>query len=151
MVAERSDIRAGITLDAEKNKTIFSVKNFKFVYSTNPESALYCTLTWGTLVQSPGKLSGNLIDSFFVHITVQPHKADIFLVMLEKKGSKTYRVAEHDKKQAGNLRVECSRVSYLTTEHSANPCCYLMAGRAPGFVYDEYAGMVPQRLRFSPV
>jgi len=151
MVAKRSDIRAGITLDAEKNKTIFSVKNLKFVHCTYPECALHCTLAWRTLVKSPGKLSGNLFDSFFVYITVQPHKADIFLVVLEKKRSKSYRVAEHDKEQAGNLRIECSRVSYLTTEHSANPCCDLVAGRAPWFVYDEYAGMVPQRLRFSPV
>jgi hypothetical protein len=74
---------------------------------------------------------------------MQPHQADIFLVVLEEEGSKSYRVAEHDKEQAGNLRIECSCVSYLTTEHPANPCCYLVAGRPPGFIYYEDPGMVP--------
>src|SRR5512136_1732355 len=127
MVAERSDICAGITLDAEQNKTIFSVKNLKSVYCTYPESALYRTFAWRTLVESTCKLSGNPFNSVFVHIPMQPHQADIFLVVLEEEWSKSYRVAEHDKEQAGNLRIECSCVSYLTTKHSANPCCYLVA------------------------
>jgi hypothetical protein len=97
MMAERSDVCTRIALDAEQDKTAFGIKNLKVMDGTDPESTLYRTFPWRTLVESPGEFCGNLYNSVFVHIPVQPHEADIFLVVLEEKGCKSYRITEHNK------------------------------------------------------
>jgi hypothetical protein len=97
------------------------------VDGTNPEYTLYRASPWRALVESSGELRGCLFDPVFVYIRVEPHQADIFLVMLEKERCKAHSIAEHDKKQSGDLRVERSRMSYLAAEHPANPCSNLVA------------------------
>jgi len=96
MMTERPDVGARITSDVKQDKPAFCIKNLKFKDCTDPKSTLYRTFPWRSLVESPGELCGYLFNSVFVHIPVQPHEADIFLVMLEKKGGKSYCVAEHD-------------------------------------------------------
>jgi hypothetical protein len=127
VVAERSYVRAGITLDTEQDEAVFTIENLKFADGTDPEDAFHCTFPGGALVESPGELCGNLFNSVFVHFPMQPHQTDIFFIMLEKEGCKSYRIAEHDEKHPGDLWVERSRMSYLATEYPANPCSYLMA------------------------
>jgi hypothetical protein len=41
--------------------------------------------------------------------------------MLEEEWGKTNRVAEHDKKQTRNLRIESSRMPHLAAEHLPHP------------------------------
>jgi hypothetical protein len=57
---------------------------------------------------------------------MQPHQADIFFIVLEEERGEAHRVAEHDKKQTRNLRVECSCMPHLAAEHLPHPGCYLM-------------------------
>jgi hypothetical protein len=90
------------------------------------EDALDCTLSWRALIESAGELRTDLFDSVFVNITMQPHQADILFIVLEEERGKTNRVAEHDKKQTGNLRVQCSCMPHLAAEHLPHPCSYLM-------------------------
>jgi hypothetical protein len=97
MMAERSDVCTRIAPDAVQDKATFNIKNLKFVDGTDPESTLNRTFPWWTLVESPGEFCESLFNSVFVHIPVQPHEADIFLVVLEEKRCKSYRVAEHYK------------------------------------------------------
>jgi hypothetical protein len=65
---------------------------------------------------------------------MQPHNADIFLVMLEEKWRKAHRIAKHDEKHSGNLRVKCTGVPYLAAEHLPDPRGNLMARRASWFI-----------------
>jgi hypothetical protein len=143
MVTERSDICAGITLDTEQDKAVFNIEDFQFVYSTDPENTFDCTFSRGALVDFSRELGSNLFDSVLVRIPVQPHQADVFFVMLEEKRGETHCIAEHDKKHSGDLRVKRSGVSYLASEHPADPCRYLVAGWAPRFIYYENPWMVP--------
>jgi hypothetical protein len=113
-------------LDSEQDKATFTVKNFKFLDGADSEDALDRTLPWRSLVEPPGELRADLFDSVFVNIAMQPHQADIFLVVLEEKRGKSHRVSEHDEKQTRNLRIECSRMSHLAAEHPPNPCSYLV-------------------------
>jgi hypothetical protein len=105
----------------EQDKAPFTIKNFKFMDGADSEDALDCTLPWRSLVEPAGELCADLFDSVFITIAVQPHQADIFLIMLEEERGKTNRVPEHNKKQTRNLRIECSCMPYLAAEHLSHP------------------------------
>ena len=126
VVTERADVRAGIALDSEQDEACLTIKNLKFMDSSDPEDALDCALSWGALVESSRELRANLFDSGFVNIAMQPHQADVFLIVLEEERGEAHSVAEHDKKHTGNLRVESSCVPHLAAEHLPYPCSYLM-------------------------
>jgi hypothetical protein len=111
----------------EQDKAAFDIKNLKLVDGTDPENALHRTFPRRALVESAGELRGCLSDSALVHIRMQPHKADIFLVVLEEKRRKAHSITKHDKKHTGDLRIERSCMSYLAPKHPPNPCRYLMA------------------------
>jgi hypothetical protein len=126
VVAERADVGSGIALDTEQDEAPFNGKNLKCLDGADSEDALDRTLPGRTLVESSGELRADLFDPGFVNIAMQPHQADIFLIVLEEERGEAHRVAEHDKKQTRNLRVECSRMPHLAPEHLPYPCSYLM-------------------------
>jgi hypothetical protein len=144
VVAERADVCAGITLDTEQDEAPLTGKNLKFLDGADPEDALDRTLPWRALVESSRELRADLFNSGFVNITMQPHQADIFLIVLEEERGEAHRVAEHDQKQTGNLRVECSCMTHLAAEHLSHPGSYLMTRRASRLVNDDYSGVIPQ-------
>jgi hypothetical protein len=121
VVAERADVGTGIAVDAEQDNAPFTIKNFKFMDGADSEDALDCTLPWRALIESAGELRADLLNSGFINIAMEPHQADVFLIMLEEEWGKTNRVAEHDKKQTRNLRIECSRMPHLAAEHLPHP------------------------------
>jgi hypothetical protein len=125
-VAERADVCAGIALDPEQDEASITIKNINFLDSADSENALDRTLPWRALVESSRELRADLFDSGFVNIAVQPHQADIFLIVLEEERGETHRVAEHDEKHTGNLRVERSCMPHLAAEHLPHPGSYLM-------------------------
>jgi hypothetical protein len=144
VVAERADVGAGIALDAEQDEAPFTIENIKFPDGTDTENTLDRTLSWRALVESARKLRTYLFDSCFVHITVKPHQADIFLVMLEEERGEAHRIAEHDEEHTGDLRVERSCMPNLAAEHLSDPCRYLVAGWTSWLVNDDDPGVVPQ-------
>jgi hypothetical protein len=100
VMAERTNVCSGIAFDAEQDKAPFIIENLQFVNSADPKYAFHRTFPRGALIESSCELSSNLFDSVFVHIPVQSHQADIFLIVLEEKWGKTDRVTEHDKKHS---------------------------------------------------
>jgi hypothetical protein len=143
VVAERADVGAGIALDTEQDKAPFTIKNIKFLDSTDSENALDRTLSRRALVEPARKLLAYLVDSRFVHITVKPHQADIFLVMLKQERGEAHCIAEHNEKHTGDLRVECSCMADLAAKHLPNPSRYLVAGWSSWLVNDDDPGVVP--------
>jgi len=127
MVAERADVGAGIASDTKQDETPLFMKNLKFLDGADAEDALDRTLPWRALIKSTRELCANLFDSVFISIAMQPHEADIFLIVLEKERGKAHCIAEHDEKHSGNLRVERSRMSHLAAQHFPYPGSYLMA------------------------
>jgi hypothetical protein len=126
MVAERADIGAGIASDTEQDEAPFNIKNLKVQDGSDSEDTLDRTLPWRALVESSCELNTDLFDSGFVNIAMQPHQADIFFIMLKKERGEAHRVAEHNEKHTGNLRVECSCMPHLASEHLSHPGSYLM-------------------------
>ena len=57
---------------------------------------------------------------------MQPHQADIFLVVLEEEGGEADGIPEHDQEHTGNLRVKGPGVTDLAAKHPADPCSYLV-------------------------
>jgi len=127
MVAERADVCAGIALDTEQNEAPFNIQNLKFPDGADSEDTLDRTLPWRALIESSRELRADLFDSGFVNITMQPHQADIFFIVLEKERGKANRIAEHDEEDTRNLRVECSCMPHLAAEHLTHPGSHLMA------------------------
>jgi hypothetical protein len=78
------------------------------------------------LVKSSRELCTDLFDSGFINIAMQPHQADIFLIVLEEERGEAHRVTEHYEKHTGNLWVERSCMPHLATEHLSDPRSYLM-------------------------
>jgi hypothetical protein len=127
VVAERADVGAGIALDTEQDKAPITIKNLKFLDGADSENALDRTLPWRALVESSRELRADLFDSVFVNIAMQPHQADIFLIVLEEERGEAHGVAEHDEKHTRNLRVERSCMPHLAAEHLTHPGSNLMA------------------------
>jgi hypothetical protein len=113
-------------LDTQQDEAPITIKNFKFTDGADSENALDRTLPWRALVESSRELHADLFDSGFVNIAMQPHQADILLIVLEEERGEAHRVAEHDKKHTRNLRVERSCMPHLAAEHLPHPGSYLM-------------------------
>jgi hypothetical protein len=127
MVAEGTDVSAGIALNPEHDETSCFAKDLKFLDGAYPEDSLDSALSRGALVKSSGELLTDLFNPYFVDIPMQPHNANIFLIVLQEKRRKAHRIAKHDEKDSGNLRVKCAGMPYLATEHLPYPSGYLMA------------------------
>jgi hypothetical protein len=130
-------------LDAEQDKTPLTIKNFQFLDSTDSENTFYGTLSWRALVKPSRKLNADLFNPCFVYITMKPHQANVFLVMLEEERGEAHSISEHNQEYTGNLRIECSCMSDLATKYLSNPRCYLMTGRSSWFINNDDPGVVP--------
>ena len=75
----------------------------------------------GRWSRSSGELSTDSFYPVLVNIAMQPHNADIFLIVLEEKRREAHCIAEHDEKHSGNLWVKCSCMPYLAAEHLPYP------------------------------
>jgi hypothetical protein len=111
----------------EQDEAPCTIENLKFLDSADSEDALDRTLSWRALVESPRELLADLFDPGFINIAMQSHKADIFLIVLEKEWRKAHRVAEHDKKHTRNLWVEGPCMANVAADHLPHPCSNLMA------------------------
>jgi hypothetical protein len=150
-MAEGTDVCTGIAFNTEHDETSCFVEDLKFLDSAYPEDALDSALTRRALVKSSGEFRTDLFHPYFVNITMQPHNADIFLIVLEEKRRKAHRIAKHDEKHSGNLRVKCSGMSYLAAKHLPYPSSYLVARRASRFINHQNPGMIPQMQGFSRI
>jgi hypothetical protein len=127
MVAKGPDVRTCIALNSENDETSCFAEDLKFLDGAYPEDALDSALSRWTLIESSGELRTDLFHPDFVNIAMQPHNADIFLIVLEEKRREAHCIAKHDEKHSGNLRVKSSRMPYLAAEHLPYPRGYLMA------------------------
>jgi hypothetical protein len=127
VVAERADVCSGIALHAEQDESSVNIKDLEFPDLADAQGALDRTLPRRALVQPSGKLFCEFQDPIPVNIIMQPHQADIFLVVLEQQGGKAYGITEHDKEDAGYLRVERAGMPHLAPEHLPHPCSHLVA------------------------
>jgi hypothetical protein len=83
--------------------------------------------------------------------TLDPQVSGVLLIMLEEKRREAHCIAKHDEKHSGNLRVKCSCMPYLATEHLPYPRGYLMARRASWLINHHNPGMIPQMEGFSRI
>jgi hypothetical protein len=151
VMAEGTDVCTGIALNTEHDEASCFVEDLKFLYGTYPEDALDSALTRRALVKSSGELRTDLFHPYFVNITMQSHNADIFLIVLQEKRRKAHRIAKHDEKHSGYLRVKCAGMAHLAAEHLPYPRGNLMARRASWFIHHQNPGMLPQMQVFSRV
>jgi hypothetical protein len=151
VMAEGTDVCTGIALNTEHDKTSFFAEDLKFLDGAYPEDALDSALSRGALVKSSGELLTDLSHPYFVNITMQPHNADIFFIVLQEKRRKAHRIAKHDEKYSGNLRVKCAGMPHLAAEHLPYPRRNLMARRASWFINHQNPGTIPQMQGFSRI
>ena len=144
VVAERADVRAGIALHAEQDKSSLGIEDLEFLDLADAQGALDRALPRRALVQPPGELFCQFQDPFPVNVVMQPHQADILLVVLEQQGGKADGVAEHDEEDTGYLRVERAGMPHLAPEHLPHPCSHFVTGGALRFVDNDNPGPVPE-------
>jgi hypothetical protein len=85
MVAKGADVRTCIALYPEQDESPIDIEYFQITDLAYTEHSFDSTLSRRALVQPPRELLSHLHDTFPVNIMVQPHQADIFLLMLEQK------------------------------------------------------------------
>jgi hypothetical protein len=93
MVAEGTYVSAGIALNPEHDQTSCFAKDLKFLDGTDSKDAFHSALSRRALVQSSGELSADSFYPALINIAMQPHYADIFLIVLEEKWSEAHCIA----------------------------------------------------------
>jgi hypothetical protein len=144
VVAKGADVRARIALYPEQDESPLDIEYLQFPDLAYPEHAFDSTLSRRALVQPSGELPGHLQDAFPVNIAVQPHQADIFLLMLEQERGEPYGITEHNEENTGYLRIERTGMPDLAAKHLSHPCSNLVAGRSFRLIQNNNPGPAPE-------
>jgi hypothetical protein len=144
VVTKGADVRARIALYPEQDESSLDIEYLQFPDLAYPKHSFDSTLPRRALIQPSGELPGHLQDTLPVNILVQPHQADIFLLMLEQERGEPYGITEHNKEYTGYLRIERTGMPDLAAKHLSHPCGDLVAGRSFRLIQNNNPGPAPE-------
>ena len=79
------DVGPRIAFDLKEHEPSFHPEYLQFFYRADAQQALDRAPAGRALVDPAGEFCGHLIDPLPVYLLVEPHQADVFLVVLQKQ------------------------------------------------------------------